>query len=121
MQTRTASRSRRLTTRSFGLGRAESITTATAGVVSTSAYLSYGHPYLARGVVGDLLGFLVLAVVALAARRRLRHEAALCLLLIGAVVLVHPSWPLRVSDAVWWLLFFGGLVPYVGLRRRVCD
>lgn len=121
MPTWTASRSRRLTTRNFGLGRAESVTTVIAGVMSTSAYLKFGHPYLARGVVGDLLGFLVLAVVALAAGRRLRHEAALCLLLIGAVVLVHPTWPLRVSDAVWWLLFVSGLVPYVGLRRRVCD
>lgn len=121
MAIRAASRSRQLTTRSFALGRTEAVTTVIAAVVSTSAYLRYGHPYLARGVLGDLLGFLVLAVVALAAGRRPRHEAVLCLLLIGAVVLVHPTWPLRVSDAVWWLLFFSGLVPYVGLRRRVCD
>jgi len=93
----------------------------TAGVVSTSAYLRYGHPYLARGVVGDLLGFGVLALVTLATGRRLRHEAALCLLLIGAVILMRPTWPLLVSDAFWWLLFFGGLVPYLGLRRHVCD
>ena len=110
-----------LTTRDFALGRPEAVTTVIAGVVSTSAYLRFGHPYLARGVLGDLLGFLVLAAAALAAGRRLRHEAALCLLLIGAVVLVHPSWPLRVSDAAWWLLFLGALVSYVGLRRHVCD
>lgn len=121
MATGTAHRSRQLTTRSFALGRAESVTTGIAGVVSTSAYVRYGHPYLARGVVGDLLGFLVLAAVALAAGRRPGHEAALCLLLIGAVVLVHPTWPLAVSDAVWWLLFFGALVSYVGVRRHVCD
>lgn len=116
-----AKRSEGLTTRRFALGRPEAVTTVIAGVVSTAAYLWYGHPYLARGVVGDLLGFLVLAVVALATGRRLRHEAALCLTLIGVVVLLRPMWPLRVGDAVWWLLFFCVLIPYVGVRRHVCD
>lgn len=116
----TAKRSEGLTTRTFALGRAEAATTAVAGVVSTAAYLRYGHPYLARGVVGDLVGFFVLAVVGLATGRRLRHEAALCLALIGVVVLLRPTWPLSVSDAVWWLLFFAGLLPYFGVRRRVC-
>lgn len=116
-----ANRSPKPTTRSFALGRPESVTTGIAGVVSTSAYVRYGHPDLARGVVGDHLGFLLLAVVALAAGRRLRHKAALCLLLIGAVVLVQPTWPLRIGDVVWWLLFFGALVSYVGVRRHVCD
>ncbi|GAC1579581.1 MAG: hypothetical protein NVS3B18_13270 [Candidatus Dormibacteria bacterium] len=121
MATATAHRSRQFTTRSFALGRFEAVSTVIAGVVSTSAYLRYGHPYLARGVIGDLLGFLLLTVVALATERRLRHEAALCLLLIAAVVLVHPNWPLPISDPVWWLLFFSGLFIYVGVRRRVCD
>ena len=109
------------TTRRFALSRPEAVSTTVAGVASTTAYLAAGHPYLARGVVGDLLGFAVLALVALKTGRRLRHEAALCLVLIGAVLVLHPAWPLRVGDAMWWLLFFAALLPYVGVRRRVCD
>ena len=109
------------TTRRFALDRREAVSTAVAGVVSTAAYLRFGHPYLARGVIGDVLGLVVLALVAFRTGRRLRHEAALCLVLIGAVVLLRPAWPLRVGDGVWWLLFFAGLLPYVGVRGRVCD
>lgn len=119
--TTTAKWGPKLMTRRFALGRLEAATTTIAGVVSTSAYLRYGHPYLARRVVADLVGFLVLTLLALATGRRLRHEAALCVVLIGAVVLVRPTWPLRVNDPAWWLLFFGGLLSYVGLRRHVCD
>lgn len=110
-----------VTTTRFALDRAEVVTTSVAAVVSTSAYLHYGHPYLARGVVGDLLGFGALAVVALRTRRRLRHEAALCLTVIAAVIVVHPQWPLLGSDPLWWLLFALGLLPYIALRRHVCD
>lgn len=109
------------TTRRFALDRREAVSTAVAGVVSTAAYLRFGHAYLAWGVIGDVLGFVVLALVALRTGRRLRHEAALCLVLIGAVVLLRPAWPLRVGDGVWWLLFFTGLLPCVGVRRQVCE
>ena len=110
-----------MTTTRFALDLAEVVTTSLAAVVSIGAYLLYGHPYLARGVVGDLLGFGALAFVALRTRRRLRHEAALCLTLIAVVTIVHPQWPLLGSDPLWWLLFALGLLPYIALRRHVCD
>ena len=112
---------RGVTTTRFGLDRAEVVTTSLAAVVSTGAYPQYGHPYLARGVVGDLLGFGALAFVAMRTSRRLRHEAALCLTVITAVTLVHPQWPLLGSESLWWLLFALALLPYIALRRRVCD
>jgi len=108
-------------TRRFALSRTEAVTTCAAAVVSTGAYLSGGQPYLARGVVGDLAGFAILAAVAVQTHRRLRHEAALCLTAIGTVLLIDPQWPLRIDEQLWWLLFVVGLVPYVALRRRVCD
>lgn len=108
-------------TRRFALSRTEAVTTCVAAVVSTGAYLSGGQPYLARGVVGDLAGFAILAAVAVRTQRRLRHEAALCLTAIGTVLLVDPQWPLRIREPLWWLMFVVGLVPYVALRRRVCD
>lgn len=110
-----------LTTRRFALSRAEYATTAVAAVVSSSAYVTGGFPYLARGVVGDLAGFLVLGVAGLAAGARVRHEAAVCLALIGAVLLLDPHWPLQLAEPFWWALFGAGLVGYVVVRRRVCD
>jgi len=71
--------------------------------------------------VGDLAGFLVLGVAGLAVRARLRHEAALCLGLIGAVLLAGPDWPLRLAEPAWWALFSTGLAAYVVVRRRICD
>lgn len=111
----------RLTSRRFALSRAEVVTTAVAAVASTGAYLTSGFPYLARGVVGDLLGFAVLAVVGAVQRQRLVHEAALCLLVIGLVLAAGPRWPLALPEPAWWALFLTGLTGYVGIRRRVCD
>jgi uncharacterized membrane protein len=111
----------RATTRRFALSAGEWATTAIAAVVSTGAYLSAGYPYLARGVVGDLLGFGLLAGVGLAVRARVKHEAAICLALIGIVVLTSPQWPLALPEAAWWALFFLGLAIYIAIRRRICD
>lgn len=110
-----------MTTSRFALSRAELLTTAAAAVISTSAYLSDGSPYLARGVVGDLLGFAILGAVAAGSKARLRHESALCLVCIGGVLAVRPAWPLRFGEPVWWGLFGLGLALYVVLRKRVCD
>lgn len=99
-----------VSTRSFALSSAEWVTTALAVTVSTSAYLVGGFAYLARGVVGDLTGFVVLAVGGALLRARLRHEALLCLLLIGGVVLAAPRWPLAAGVGR------GGMVDRV-LRR----
>ena len=110
-----------VTTRCFALSRAELLTTATAAVISTGAYLIEGAPYLARGVFGDLLGLGILGAVAAGLRARLRHEAVVCLLCIGGVVAARPAWPLRFGEPVWWGLFLLGLAAYVVLRKRVCD
>ena len=109
------------TTRRFAPSAGEWATTAIAAVVSTGAYLSAGYPYLARSVVGDLLGFGVLAGVGLAVRARVKHEAAICLGLIGVVVLASPQWPLALPEPAWWALFFIGLAIYITIRRRICD
>ncbi len=108
------------TTTRFALSTAEWLTTVFAAAVSTGAYLAAGQAYLSRGVVGDLLGLLVLAVVGVRLRARLRHEALLCLLLIGLVLAVGPRWPLAVPEPVWWALFLAGLGGYLVVRRRLC-
>lgn len=110
-----------LTSRRFALSRPEVASTAVAALVSGAAYLSGGSAYLARGVVGDLLGFGVLAAAGLLTGRRLRHEAMLCLALIGVVVAAGPRWPLAVPEPVWWAAFAVGLAAYLLVRRRVCD
>lgn len=89
--------------------------------MSTAAYLHSGHPYLARGVVGDLVGLATLAGLGTAVGRRVRHEAAACLLLIGVVVAADPTWPLRLPESAWWVAFSVGLAGYVAQRRRLCD
>ncbi len=71
--------------------------------------------------MGDLTGFLALGVAGLAVRARVRHEAALCLALIGAVLVADPDWPLRLAEPAWWALFSTGLAAYVVVRRRICD
>jgi hypothetical protein len=109
------------TTRRFALSRAEWATTSVAAVVSSAAYVSAGFPYLARGVVGDLAGFLLLGVAGAALGARLKHEALICLSLIGVVLLLDPQWPLRLSEPLWWGLFTIGLAAYVALRRKICD
>ncbi len=106
--------------RTWGLSPAEWATTAVAALVSSAGYLAGGLPYLSRGVVGDLAGFALLAAVGTAVRARVRHEAAVCLLLIGAVLLASPQWPLEVAEPVWWGVFAVGLVGYLAVRRRLC-
>ena len=116
-----AGSAQRATTRRFALSAGEWVTTAIAALISTGAYLSAGFPYLARGVVGDLLGFAVLSVVGVAAHARVKHEAVVCLALIGLVVLAGPQWPLALSEGVWWAMFFLGLAVYIAVRRRICN
>ena len=110
----------RATTRRFALSGAEYATTGVAAVVSSTAYITGGYPYLARGVVGDLTGFLVLGAAGAVAGARVRHEAAVCLTFIGAVLLLDPQWPLEVAEPAWWALFSTGLAAYVVVRRRIC-
>ena len=111
----------KLTTRRFALSRSEYATTGIAAVVSSTAYVTGGFPYLARGVVGDLTGFVVLAVTGAAAGARVRHEAAVCLVLIGGVLALDPTWPLQVSEPLWWAAFTAGLATYIVVRHRICD
>ena len=110
-----------LTTRRFALSPGELATTGLAAVVSSAAYLTHGHPYLARGVVGDLAGFAVLAAAGSAAGARVRHEALVCLAGIGLVVAAAPQWPLRLPEPAWWGVFAAGLSAYLLLRQRLCD
>ena len=107
-----------LTTRRFALSPSELGTTAVAVVVSTTGYLLGGGTYLARGVVGDLAGFGLLAAVGVARSARARHEALVCLAGIGIVVLAAPQW---VPQGGGWAAFSVGLGAYVLLRRGVCD
>lgn len=109
------------TTRRFALSKAEYATTGAAAVISSTAYVTGGFPYLARGVVGDLTGFLLLGIAGVTAGARVRHEAAACLALIGAVLLIDPQWPLDIPEPGWWALFGTGLAAYVVVRRRICD
>jgi hypothetical protein len=109
----------RLTTRRWALERGEVMTTSAAVGVSTALYLRYGHAYLARGVVGDTVGFGFLAGLLTARRRRLRHEAVACLGTIFVVLVIDPQWPLRPSSASWWLVFAVGLSGYVLIRHRL--
>ncbi|MDQ6797984.1 MAG: hypothetical protein M3011_08190 [Actinomycetota bacterium] len=95
------------------------MTTAAAVVTSTALYLRNGDPYLARGVVGDLAGFAVLAALLVSSGRRARHEAFVCLGCISAVLVVEPDWPLRSGPAVWWTAVAAGLGGYLVLRATV--
>ncbi len=106
------------TTFRSSLDRAEVATTAAAIVASTGLYVRHGHNYLARGVVGDLVGLAVLAVPLVLVRRRGRHEAMTCLAAIGLVHLADPDWPLERSDSFWWGAISVGLAAYLLLRRR---
>ncbi|MEW6475221.1 MAG: hypothetical protein AB1679_23440 [Actinomycetota bacterium] len=108
-----------MTTGRLGLGRSELVTTALAFLVSSALWVSYGHPYLARGVLGDLLGLAGLTVVLWATRRRGRHEALCCLAAIGLVAALSPDWPLRVHDVVWWTAVAVAVAGYVAVRQRV--
>lgn len=111
-----------LTTRRFALDGPEYATTAVAAIASSAAYLTTGLPYLSRGVLGDLAGLALLAAVGLVRGERVRHEALVCLGLIGAVLLLDPRWPLGVPEPVWWGAFTVGLLAYLRLRRtRLCS
>ena len=112
-----------LTTRRFALSRLELATTGVAVVVSGGAYVVGGSDYLARGVVGDVVGLAVLAAAGTVLRRRVRHEAVVCLAGISVVVAADPGWPSRVlGQAGWWAVFVVALGGYLLLRqRRLCD
>lgn len=86
--------------------------------MSTALYVALGEPYLARGVVGDLAGFAALAGILASTRRRARHEALVCLGLIGAMLVVRPDWPLRQGRAAWWAAVTVGLGGYLIVRTR---
>lgn len=105
------------TTERWGFDRAEVVTTVLAVIVSSGAYLQYGDPYLARGVVGDSIGFTVLLIPLLIRGRRARHEALVCLAGIGLVHLLGWTWPLALSATVWWWVFTLDLIVYVGVRH----
>jgi len=100
------------------LGRAEIATTLGAVAVSTTLYLRNPHPYLARGVTGDILGLAICTIPLLSRRQRLRHEAAVCLAAIGAVHALQPDWPLSINDTTWWTTITAGLTGYIILRHR---
>lgn len=108
-------------TRAFALGRPELVTSAVAAAVSSTAYVTQGSDYLARGVVGDLAGFGVLALVAGRTGARLRHEALICLAGIGVVTAASPAWPTALPELLWWAIFTVGLGSYLAVRQRVCD
>lgn len=108
-----------LTTRRRGLDRREGLTTALAVIVSTGLYLRDGHDYLAPGVLGDLAGLISLTVVAIRWRRRLRHEALVCLGCIGVVLTLDPGWPVRLPGSLWWSLLVVALGVYLGARTRL--
>lgn len=94
----------------------EVASTVAATSVSATLYARLGAPYLARGVLGDLIGFAVLAGPLALRQRRLRHEALVCLGSIGVVVAARPHWPLNGSPALWWAAFAAGLGGYLRLR-----
>ena len=112
-------RAPRLLTAQRGLDRSEMVTTIAAFVISSALYARWRHPYLARGVVGDLAGLALLSLVASGRRHRLRHEALVCLLSIAAVLAVDPEWPLAIPDLAWWLAVVVAVAGYLVVRLRV--
>lgn len=108
-----------MTVAARGLSRAEWTTTGVAFAVSAGLYLAHGHPYLARGVLGDLGGLAFLSLVVLGRHRRLRHEALFCLGCVAAVHLVRSDWPVAVAGVWWWGSVVVALGGYVRLRHRV--
>jgi predicted anti-sigma-YlaC factor YlaD len=114
----TSPRAPRLLTARRGLDRSEWATTATAFAISSACYLRWRHPYLARGVVGDLVGLTLLSAVAWT-RRRLRHEALICLASIAVVVVIDPEWPLAIAGLAWWLAVVLAVAGYLAVRLRV--
>ncbi len=111
-------RSLRLLTAERGLERSEVATTVAAFAISSALYVRWRHPYLARGVVGDLVGLTLLSAVA-TRRVRVRHEAMACLASIAVVLAIDPQWPLAISDAIWWLAVVAAVACYLVIRLRV--
>lgn len=107
-----------LTTHAPRLDAGELASTGLALAVSSYLYVRFGHPYLARGVLGDLLGLAALAVPLGIARRRVRHEALWCLAAIGAVHVAAPQWPLEIGDSSWWTAIVVALAGYLMGRHR---
>lgn len=106
-----------LTTPEPRLDRREVATTALAVVASTGLYVRYRHPYLARGVVGDIAGLAVSSLPLITRRRRLRHEALVCFAGIGAVYATKMRWPLRFAEPFWWSAIAIALTTYAPVRR----
>lgn len=52
---------------------------------------------------------------------RARHEAAVCLTCIGAVVAARQPRLVRLPEPLLWAAFVGGLTAYLAQRRRVCE
>lgn len=102
--------------RRFGLDLPELASSVIAAVISGGLYLRYGDPYLARGVVGDLVGFTVLTVPLVWQRVRFRHEAMVCLVGIGVVHAMGTDWPVAVPAPTWWVAFAAGLGAYLTVR-----
>ena len=94
------------------------MTTVAAFAISSALYARWRHPYLARGVVGDLVGLALLSLVA-TRRVRLRHEALACLGSIAVVLMVDPDWPLSIPDVAWWLAVVAAVAGYLAIRVRV--
>lgn len=108
-----------MTSARHGLDRSELATTALAVLLSSTFYVAYGHPYLARGVLGDLVGLAALTAVLIIRRRRGRHEALACLGVIAGVSTLSPEWPLVVRGEVWWGLVVAAVAGYVVVRQGV--
>ena len=101
-----------------GFSGSEIATTVGAVALSTALYLAGGHPYLARGAAGDLIGLAILGTVVAARRRRVRHEALWCLVCIGVVHLMQPNWPVDLAGVWWWSAVTAALGVYVAVRHQ---
>lgn len=99
------------------LDASELASSGVAVAVSSCLYVRFGHPYLARGVLGDLVGLAALAVPLGTARRRVRHEALWCLAGIGTVHIAAPQWPLAIGDSSWWTAIVVALAGYLTGRH----
>ena len=108
-----------VTSTEWRLDRSERATTAVAVATSTTLYMAFGRAYLARGVTGDLIGLSVLLLVLVTKRRRLRHEALLCLACIGGVAATRTTRPLRLPSTFWWGAVGAGLATYLTARLAV--
>jgi len=94
------------------------VTTVAAFAISSALYVRWRHPYLARGVVGDIVGLSLLSLVA-TRRVRVRHEALACLGSIAVVLTIDPEWPLSIPDGAWWLAVVAAVAGYLVIRLRV--